>query len=418
MKTIWIIDHYSSEPRFGGIKRQYDFAVELARRDYNVVVIASGFSHFSHSYISEKKVYVSNIGNHIHYVYLKTMPYKKNEGLKRAFNMFSFLYQVLKYEKKIAKRYGKPDVVTGCSVHPLAWVAAYRISRKYKIRFCAEVRDLWPRIWIAGKDKSPCNPMVIFFGLLEKWVYQKADRIIYSMPFGDRYICDELGVDRKKVCFIGQPMACENFDKNAQKEESLPPEIRDFMKNGFVCSFTGYYMVYEGVYVMLEAAKLLKERNIPVKMIFVGSGEEADKMKEYAREYQLDNVMIWERISKEAVPALLSRSQVCMAHLEVKGHREVYKFGVSKNKVNEYLYSGACTLYGFMDTDDAVAASGGGMIIEPYNAAMLADDIEALYNMPKEERKQYGIRGRDYIRNFHSVDILTNQLVEVLFDSL
>ena len=30
MKNIWIIDHYSSEPQYGGISRQYDFAMELA----------------------------------------------------------------------------------------------------------------------------------------------------------------------------------------------------------------------------------------------------------------------------------------------------------------------------------------------------------------------------------------------------
>ena len=40
MKNIWIIDHYSSEPQYGGISRQYDFAMELAKRDYNVVVLA------------------------------------------------------------------------------------------------------------------------------------------------------------------------------------------------------------------------------------------------------------------------------------------------------------------------------------------------------------------------------------------
>lgn len=43
MKTIWIIDHYSSEPQYGGISRQYDFACELSKRGYNAVVISSAF---------------------------------------------------------------------------------------------------------------------------------------------------------------------------------------------------------------------------------------------------------------------------------------------------------------------------------------------------------------------------------------
>ena len=28
-KNVWIIDHYSSEPKYGGISRQYEFAKEL-----------------------------------------------------------------------------------------------------------------------------------------------------------------------------------------------------------------------------------------------------------------------------------------------------------------------------------------------------------------------------------------------------
>ena len=161
MQTIWIIDHYSSDPIYGGISRQYDFAKELGRRGYHVVVIASGFCHFTHSYISEKPVKVSELAEHVHYIYLKTSSYESNGGLGRAKNMLDFMNKVMKYEGIIARRYGKPDVVTGCSVHPLAWIAAYRAAREYKARFVAEVRDFWPRIWVVSGDKKAADPMVI-----------------------------------------------------------------------------------------------------------------------------------------------------------------------------------------------------------------------------------------------------------------
>ena len=44
MKTIWIIDHYSSEPKYGGIQRQFDFANELSKRGYRTIIISSSFS--------------------------------------------------------------------------------------------------------------------------------------------------------------------------------------------------------------------------------------------------------------------------------------------------------------------------------------------------------------------------------------
>lgn len=415
MQTIWIIDHYSSEPQYGGISRQYDFAKELGRRGYNVIVIASGFCHFTHTYISDREVKVSTLAENIHYIYLKTYKYEANGSIGRARNMIDFMNKVKKYEPIIARRYGIPDVITGCSVHPLAWVAAYRAARKYKVRFVAEVRDFWPRIWVVSGEKKPTDPMVLFFGMIQSWIYRNADRIIYSMYHGEKYICGELGISKGKTYLIGQPMDCERFDRNSQRIDLLPVEIRKFMKDSFVCSFAGYYMSYEGVYVMLEALKILEEKNLPVKMIFVGSGQEKEGMRQYIEKHHLKNALVYDRIPKEAVPALISHSEICMAHLEVEGHKEVYKYGVSKNKVNEYLYSGSCTLYGFLYNDDEVAKSGGGMIFEPYNAKDLADKIEQIYCMPEEERRQFGMKGREYIKRSHSVEVLADRLSEVLF---
>ncbi len=440
-KTIWIIDHYSSEPKFGGIARQYDFARELGKRGYNVVVIASGFCHFTHEFITtpDRNVRVSTLASNIHYVYLRTVGYENNGGLGRARNMFSFMTQVLKYEKTIARKYCRPDVVTGCSVHPLAWPAAWRVARKYKVPFVAEVRDFWPRIWVVSGDKKPYDPMVVFFKLVQTWTFKNADKIIYSMFHGDKYICGELGVDRSKVYLVGQPMDCERFDSNQERVDLLPEKIREFIglnvdedeatpdsqselekssrDRPFICSFAGYYMTYEGVYVMLEALRIFKDRGYEdIRMVFVGSGQEKEGMEQYVRKNGLEKqAYISDRIPREAVPALISHSDICMAHLEVEGKKEVYKYGVSKNKVNEYLYSGACTLYGFLHKDDEVATSGGGLMFEPYDSKDLADKIESVYKMTPSERQEFGERGRDYIRKNHSVKVLTDRLLEVLF---
>ena len=431
-KTIWIIDHYSSEPEYGGISRHYDFAAELGRRGYHVVVIAAGFSHFTHEYIipGGREVKVSNPGRNVHYVYLRTPGYEKNNGLGRARNMLCFLIQVLRYEKSIAGKYGKPDVVTGCSVHPLAWIAAGKAAKKYKAAFIAEVRDFWPRVWIVSGEKKFYDPMAVFFSLIQSWAFRKADRIIYSMYHGDKYICGELGIDRSKVYLIGQPMDCSRFDDNRSRTDLLPDEIRKFIglddsespgsgsNRHFICAFAGYYMSYEGVYVMLEALKILKARGYnDIRMVFAGSGQEKEGMQQYIKENGLDhNALVYGRIPKDAVPAFISRSDICMAHLEVKGHKEVYKYGVSKNKINEYLYSGACTVYGFLHKDDEAATSGAGLMFEPYNSKDLADRIESVYKMPSKQRRQFGERGRAYIRSSHSVEVLTDRLTEVLFE--
>ncbi len=412
METIWIVDHYSSEPKYGGIARQYDFAMELSKRGYRVVIISSAFSHYTHSYIFDETLQIEQIAGNAHYVYLKTHAYSANSGIHRILNMFSFYRAVLKNYKKIALQLGAPDVVEGCSVHPLTWMAAQKIAKHFKAPFIVEVRDLWPEMWLLNGEKGKFDPMVIFFGAIEKWAYKKADKIIYSMLYGDRYICGKLGFPKEKITLIGQPMDCARYDKSAKENaDMIPKDILTFMQDSFVCVFTGYYMEYEGVYVMLEAAKLCEERGLAIKMVFVGSGAEQDGMRSYKEKHFLHNVYIGGRISKEAIPALLRRSDICMAHCANKTHEEAFKYGISKNKVNEYLYSKACVIYGRNDPDDPVAKSGAGYVIPPFNAHALADTIEKIYRMTPEERKEHGENGTKYIVENHRVDMLVNKLL-------
>jgi glycosyltransferase involved in cell wall biosynthesis len=414
-KIIWIIDHYSSEPEYGGISRQYDFAKELDKREYNVVVFSSGFSHYTHHYISEKECYLTRPFPHVRYVYLKTTPYVENNGKDRAKNIISFMFQVLRYEKIIAKNYGKPDVVEGASVHPLAWIAAYRIAKKYKIRFVAEVRDFWPQVWVDSGRMKKTHPMAVFFSMIEKFTYKHADKIIYSLYHGERYICTQKGIPREKTLLLGQPMDCKRYDSNRERMDLLPEEIREFISSGFVCVFTGYYMEYEGVHVMLEAQKILEEREIPVKMLFVGSGQEKERMVQFVNENNLQKVLIGERISKESIPVLLTYCSICMAHVEYKGKEMALKYGVSMLKINDYLYSGNPILFGFRFKDNEVVESRGGLQFEPYNAKELAEKIEYLYGMPDKEREKFGIEGKAYMQKYHDVEVLTDKFLDVLF---
>ena len=414
MKTIWIVDHYSSEPKYGGIQRQFDFANELSKRGYKTIIISSAFSHYTHTYISEEECCISQFADNAFYAYVYTKLYESNGGVGRVKNMFSFVSAVDRHYGQIAKQLGEPDVVMGASVHPLAWIAAYKIAKHYSVRFIAEVRDLWPEMWLLNGEKSKFDPMVVFFGTIEKWAYKKADKIIYSMLYGDKYICGKLGFPKEKVALIGQPMDCERFDANAvAKKNEIPEAISAFTKDSFVCVFTGYFMEYEGVHVMLQAAKYFHDEGVPIKFLFIGSGKEEEPMRAYVEEYNLDNVLVHGRISKELIPAILRTCDVCLAHCATEGKEESFKYGISKNKVNEYLYSGNPVIYGRDDDQDPVAKYGCGYVIKPFKAGQFVQRIKELYEMLPEQRAEFGKNGQAYIIKYHRVDSLVDRLLSV-----
>ena len=83
--------------------------------------------------------------------------------------------------------------------------------------------------------------------------------------------------------------------------------------------------------------------------------------------------------------------------------------------MNEYLYAGTCILFGFRFKDNEVTESGAGLLYKPYQASDLADKIQYLYELNDAERKKYGEHAREYYKKNHSVKVLTDKLLEMLF---
>ena len=64
-----------------------------------------------------------------------------------------------------------------------------------------------------------------------------------------------------------------------------------------------------------------------------------------------------------------------------------------------------------------VEESGAGYIFTPFSSKELADDIEKIYRMTSDERKQFGINGRNYIKQYHSVQVLGKRLEKILLEN-
>ena len=358
---------------------------------------------------------VTEINPKAHYVYLRTLDYQNNDSLRRGLgSTLSFVNAIKKHRNALAEKYGRPDVVVGCSIHPFAWIAAHSAAKHFNARFFAEVRDLWPASWIDNKGLSPNHPRALFFGWLEKWAYKRAEKIIYSMSKGDKYICDKLGFPREKVIWIDQPMFTEKFDENASKYNELPEEIRKFVGGSFLCVFTGFYKDYEGVYDMLEAAKILQDEKKPIKFVFLGTGDAKLRMVSYKVEYKLENTYIGDRISKELIPSLLRRADICLVQLAIKGNKNSYKYDASKNKINEYMYSDSVIIYGTYQRKHNVETCGAGFCIEPFCGKAFADTIKEVYGMTPAERKMYGDNAKKYILENNTLEKLTEKYIKLL----
>ena len=208
-KTLWILNHYAISPDMPGGTRHFDLASELVKKGHDVTIFASGFDHHTHRYIKidpKEKIRVEEYDG-VRFVWINTTPYSKNDW-RRVMNMISYGWRVLRCDRGLPK----PDVVIGSSMHPFAALAGWRLARRHKARFIFEVRDLWPQTAIdMGAMKENSFPAKLLYAW-EKFMYEKAEKIIVLLPYAKEYIVSR-GISPEKVFWLPNGVNLDRFDQ-------------------------------------------------------------------------------------------------------------------------------------------------------------------------------------------------------------
>lgn len=400
MKNIWIINHYALTPEMGGGTRHYDFAKELVSRGYKVTITASSF-HYSK--YKEMKAYGSeeylleNIDG-VDFVWFKTPPYKGN-GFSRVKNMLSFSYKVLKYIPKFKLQ--KPDVIIGSSVHLFAVYSAYKLSQKYKTPFIMEVRDLWPQTLI-DMGISKWHPFIVLLGWLERYLYKRADKIITLLPYANKYI--NKFVEDEKIAWISN-------GTTLKYDESFVTKL-DTKK--FNVLYAGAHGMANDLDILVDAAKILKE-NDSIHFTLIGDGVLKESLIKKSRELDLKNITFLDSVAKSEVYDFLKSADLLYVGLK---DLPLYKYGMSMNKVFEYLSVKKPILFVSAIADNIIKEAKSGEVVDTYNTDDISSVIQNFSKMSKEKLDGYGENGFHYFRENYSIEVLVDKLEKILLEEV
>jgi len=408
MKRIWIMNHYAVPPTIGGGTRHFDFAEELVKREYDVTVIASSFDLKTRTErLNEGEKYrIENI-NGVKFLWIRTFPYKTND-YKRFINMISFAIN----SYKLLKKFERPDVIIASSVHPFTCIAGYYLARKFNARYIAEIRDLWPETLIdMGAMRKNSLPAKVFYAI-EKFIYDRAEKIIVLLPGAGDYI-KSVGNYKDKIVYIPNGVLVKRFDDVLKKEMSQ--DVKDILKeheDKIKAVYLGAMGPANALHVIIEAAKIIKEKGINnIDILLIGDGPEKERLIKLKEDMQLDNVYIYDPIKKVDVPHLLKNIDICLFNLK---DLDVFKYGISPNKMFDYLCSGNPILFSCRATNDLVKESGAGISINPESPVEFANALVTLSRMTEDERRALGEKGRRYVEENHDISKLVDRL-ESLF---
>ncbi|HTG81711.1 MAG TPA: glycosyltransferase, partial [Geobacteraceae bacterium] len=116
-------------------------------------------------------------------------------------------------------------------------------------------------------------------------------------------------------------------------------------------------------------------------------------------------------VSKSSIPALLAAMDALYIGLQ---RQPLFRFGISPNKLMDYMMAGKPVINAIEAGNDPVAESGCGISVCSENSDAIAEAIQELMGMNEAEREVMGMRGKEYVLKHHDYRVLARKFVEIM----
>lgn len=387
-KNVWIMNHYAGDMPMDHGGRHYNFAKYLKQEGYTPVVFCSNAMHGKADvYYDIPGLWQEHIVEEtgVPFVYVRSRTYIGN-GKQRFLNMIDFYRNVKKAAKEYAAKYGKPDIIYASSIHPLTLIAGIQIAKRFGVECVCEIRDLWPESFVAMfPERFPRQKWwvkMLYRG--EKWIYTKADRLIFTCEGCYDYIVNQgwnKDIPRSKVFYINNGVDLETFYYNMEHCQTTDPDLDD--PNTFKLIYAGATRVANGLPEMMECAEILQDHP-DIKFLVYGGGEDLEELNALCRKKGLENFVLKGPVRKEQIPYILSKSGATLLNYTDTA-AGIFQYGSSNNKLFEYFASGKPVISNTKIAHSPIENSRCGIFADTPSREDYAKAVLQIYGMPPEE---------------------------------
>lgn len=282
---------------------------------------------------------------------------------------------------------------------------AMKLARRGK-PFVFEVRDLWPELPRALGMKNPL--LLGGMSVLEWLAYRCADACVGLSPG----IVE--GIKRRAPKGRVIELIPNGCDLDLFKPEfRVPLNLPGVQSGDFVAGFTGAHGIANGLDAVLDAAAELKRRGrTDIKLVFIGDGNQKDRLMQRAKSEGLTNCLFLPPVKKTEI-ARITASFDC--GLQILADVPAFYYGTSPNKFFDYISSGIPVVTNYPGwLADMITRAKCGLAVPPRNAAALADALCQLADGSPEEHLAMGVAARRLAAAKFDRAILAKRFVALL----
>lgn len=407
--NILYLNHYAGSRAHGMEFRPWFMAKRWVQAGHSVTIAASSFSHLrtKNPDLKGKKFAVETIDG-IRYFWIAGPEYHGN-GVGRIKNMLSFLSGLYRDENALT-RPGAPDAVIASSTYPLDIYPAHHIAKKYGASLVYEVHDLWPLSPIELGGMSPKHPYIRVMQAAENYCYKHSDRVVSLLPNAREHMVEH-GMAPEKFVYVPNGIEKADWEKPFGDPPVYSGQLSRYHQAGeFLIGYAGAHGIANALDSFVEAGELLRGKKI--RLLLIGPGPERERLIRKAKDRKLENVVTFlPPVGRGQIPELLSQMDALYIGLQ---RQPLFRFGVSPNKLMDYMMAGKPVIFAIDAPNDMVAEAGCGVSIPPEDSSAIARAAEQLASLPESKREEMGRRGRDYILKNNEYDVLSRKFLEAL----
>lgn len=407
---IWYIHPAAGGPGHGRYWRAYHFARHWRADGAECLVIGPGYHH--HYASPEVRTGAREVGGQPYY-FVRTSAYGEGR-IGRARAMFEFAI-ALDLDRGL-KRLGDanpPKLIIYSSPYPFGVYAAARLARRYGARFVFEVRDIWPDSVTELTGASRLHPFVMAAAHAERFAYQRADQVVSVLPHALPHMIGR-GLAPEK--YVHVPNGIDPADARMAGTAPETPclsRIRELKaQDKFILVYAGGLGQVNNLEPLLDAMRLLQDRGVNnVHTLLIGRGDYRDTLKARVQARQLTALEFIDQVDKTEIVHILAAVDAGYISLMPS---PLFRFGVSPNKIFDYMLAKLPIVYAVEAGNDPVKDAGAGLTVPPSDPARIADAVAQLASKSQGERAAIGAAGYDYVCAHHDHAVLSRKMLALM----
>ena len=405
--NILLINHHAGSLQHGMEYRPYYLARAWVAMGHRVRIVAAARSHVRREDPSlNGRSRLDQRIDGIEYTWLDTPDYAGN-GWGRIRNMLTFLFRLHYLGTALARAF-RPDVVIASSTYPLDIWPAHRIARHAGARLLFELHDLWPLSPIELGGYRRWHPFIMALQAAENFACRNCDAIVSMLP-NVRAHLEAHGMTPEKLHIVPNGTdTAEWRGPPAALADPLAATLSALRAGGaFIVGFAGAHGLANALDTLLDAAAMLRDTSVVV--VLVGAGPEKQRLQARARDEGLDNVCFFDAVAKKQIPALLQTFDAAYIGLQ---RQPLFRFGISPNKLIDYMMAGRPVLQAIEAGNDPVGEARCGLTVAAENPHAVAAGIRTLMAMSPSARDEMGRNGTRFVLDNLTYDVLGERFLK------